>query len=209
MGTGALALAALAAGATTVNTQQTAKRADREAAAGIRQQSNIQRDADARLRAEIGEIGKSDPEAERKESRDQFLQQLQRSRAQIDSSTADVSGASDEFRSDVDENAIKTQQLGRRVSDLLSRIDAPGLQRRGEAERFGRFATDLGGLGRRSSGENFLTQLRLRNVRRNPFLDAFASFGGSFAGAQADASGGATALPAPNVTGSNVRPVRF
>jgi hypothetical protein len=76
--------------------------------------------------------------------------------------------------------------MARRAAGLLSRIDAPGRQRQREGFGFGRLASDLGTIGRASAGDDFLTQLRLRGIRENPWRQAAASVLQNYGGFLAD-----------------------
>src|SRR5690606_13823221 len=81
----------------------------------------------------------------------------------------------DRFAQDLEDSARDSDSMAERVASLMARIDAPTLQRQREGRSFGRLATDLGQIARFSAGDDFLTQLRLRGIRENPWVMAGAS----------------------------------
>lgn len=195
MGVGAAAvpyaLAALSAGVGAWQADDTSKRQDREAAAGIRQQGATQRQADERVNAELAQLEGSSPEQERRASQDAFMQELQRSRATAASSMPGVAGASGRYGSDLVAADAAATGTAAKVADLMARINAPALQRQREGSSFGRAGSDLNVLGRRSAGDDFITQLRARSIRANPWITAGGQvLGGVGAGM---ASGGGAA----------------
>jgi hypothetical protein len=186
------ALAALATGATTYNTINTARRQDSNAAQGIFDQQQRQREADTRLNQELAGLETSSPEDERKTALDRYLQQLRTSKAQIQGGTP-VVGANERYGTDVTASQAGVQNYGEQVSDLLSRIFAAGEQRRGEGYSAGRTASDVAGISRNAEGDAFLNRLRASQIRRNPWIDAGAQLAGASAGAAASGAGSSDA----------------
>lgn len=214
MGTGAeiaipLLLAGGATAATTINADRAAGRADRIAAQGIRQQGVRQRDIDARVDQQIGEVAGSDPEMDRRASEAQFLDQLRRSRAAARGG-AGVPGASGRYGEDLITGDAAVDSTAARVADLMARTNAPMLQRERELQGFDRLRSDVGTIQNAAGGDAFLNQLRVRAVRPNPWVDALAGIAGGYGQARAygSASGRASrGLPTGGVPGSPPLPV--
>ena len=164
-------LAAVGSGIQANETARTARREDEEAAQGIRTQSGRQREADARVAQEVNKLQGSSPEESQREATDAFLGQLRRTRSQAHGEQQ-VGAVSDAFNTDSARANADVDQYGVNRAGVLGRINAPGLQRTAENVSRSRAATDLGLIGRASEGDQFLTQLRLQNVRANPWTMA-------------------------------------
>jgi len=155
-----------------VNTRQTARRQDRELAAGIRKQGEIGKESAEAVNAEIQSLAESNPEAEKAEAIAGFMDTL---RANQDLTTeaagGDVFGASDRFAEDVSgAQAGVSARAGGRAA-LLSKIDAPGRQRTREAVGRGQLASDVRGFADRSEMEDFMARLKASEHRNNPIID--------------------------------------
>lgn len=188
----ALALAAAAAGAQYYNTQSTARKQDNSLAMQIRNQGDKQRQADERVGEEVEKMQGSTAEASRREALDGYIAALRKGKGTLESGLTGGFG-SDAFRSDSAQAANDVNYYGQRTAGLMSRIDAPAMQRQGEAFGYGRLATDLGLIGREARGQNFLDELRLRAIRRNPNIDLFSSLASAASGAVAGGAGAAGA----------------
>lgn len=184
-----LALAAMAAsaGVQYQNTKNTANRADATAAQGIRQQSRKQAEADAKVNEEVEKLKGSTADDERRQRLTDYMQTIQRSKGQITSGLTPQVG-SDAFKGDAAAAAQGAEAATGDRAGLLARIDAPGMQRQGEGFGFGNLATDINMIGRESKGDAFINEMRLRAIRRNPYMDMLAS-GLSAAGSAAGSSG--------------------
>jgi hypothetical protein len=182
-----LALAAAAAGTQYVNTQNTAKRQDQQAATTIRNQSAKQRQADALVAEQVEGMKASTAEASRRKSLDDYTSTL-RSRKQRSEAGLTPGMGSARFVADAAQAAQGVADYGSERAGLLAKVDAPGMQRRLEGFSQGRLATDLALVGREAGGQNYLDRLRQESIRRNAGLDALASLMGGASGAAA--SGG-------------------
>lgn len=185
-----LVMTAVAGASTAYNADRTAKKQDDAAAAGIMKQGAHQREADARVDSELQSLQGSTAEGERKAANDQYMTQLQRTRAQAEGATPGVAGASDRYGADVVNANAAAEASGAKVADLMARIAAPGMQRQREGQQFGRLGSDIGQIGRASAGDDFLTQLRVRGIRQNPWVNAGASALGGAASGMASSGGG-------------------
>lgn len=187
-----LLLAAGSAGVSAYNTSRTAKKQDSALADSIRNQSKLQREQDARVNEEVGKLGNSTMEESRQKRMGQFMQQLSRNRsAAVTGNASGVGG--DAFQSDIAAASDDVMTEAGKTADQLAAIDAPGMQRQAEGTSMGRLATDTELLKRRSQGQSFMDELRLKAIRRNPWLDfasgALSSSAGMFGGGRAPASG--------------------
>lgn len=178
-----LALAAAVAGGTAYNTRQTEKRQDTALADSLRRQGQTQREADARVGEEVAALEQSNADAARRQSLESFMQTLQRGRSNAEAGLSGIGGES--FQRDATMARQGVQDYASETANLLSRIDAPNLQRQGEGFGYGGLATDLSLLGRQSAGQNFMDEIRLRAIRRNPWIDAGASVAGGLGSSMA------------------------
>lgn len=165
-----LILTALGAGAQAYNTNRTLSRQDAEAAAGIRRQGDIQRRADQRVNAEVDTLAQSTNADERAQRMQDYMKTLAATRQKTEAGL-DNEAMGDAFNAAGDKAKGELAAEGQTRANLMAGIDAPGLQRQGEGIRFGNLATDVGLIGRESAGQQFLTDLRVRSQRRNPWLD--------------------------------------
>ncbi len=186
----ALAIAAAAAGASAYNTRQTANRQDRTLAEGIRGQSRKQEQIDQRTAAEVAQLEQSRSADEAAKARTGYDQQLQRNAAAIMGGLTPGIG-SETFKADAAQGAKDVSGYAGRTADLMARMDAPGMQRQGEAFGMGRLATDNALVAREAQGDDFLNRLRVQGIRRNPWIDAAAQVGMAYAGGMAGGAGSA------------------
>jgi len=167
-----LGMLATALTAKTVNTRQTNRRKDRELAAGIRKQGDIGRESAGRVSEEIQSLAESNPEAEKAESIQGFINTLQSNKdLTTEAAGGGVFGASDRFAEDVSGalSGVGARATGR--AELLSKIDAPARQRTREAVGRGQLAADVRGFQDRSQSADFLARLKASEQRNNPLID--------------------------------------
>lgn len=186
-----LVASAIAGGTSYYNTQKTAKRQDQTAAEGIRQTSKRQQEADAKVRELVAKIGESNPESQRKSSLDQYMKALGVQAPNAQASFNDVAG-SDAYAADVNAARSGVTNYGTQIADLMARIDSPRLQRQDESNLSNRFGLDVDQIGRFAQGDNFLNQLKLNSIRRNPFLDAISTAAQAFGSSYTGGYGGGT-----------------
>jgi hypothetical protein len=169
-------IAALSAGAQAYNTKRTADRQDEVALAGLDRQRAKQREADARLNAELAELEKSSPEDERAQSLEQFMNALRTSKMQR-AGGGDVPGASERYAQDAATSRAGIQNYGDKLSGILSRIRGGIDQRRNESIGFNRAGSDVDAIAREARGDDFINRLRMSSITRNPWIDAAGEFG--------------------------------
>lgn len=183
----ALGLAAASAGAQYYNTQRTADKADRTAAAGIRSQAARQREADARVNQVIDQQSSSSPDAAKMDTLAQYMQGLRAAEAGAGRGIQQAGATSTAAQQAAADAALGVSSYGGKMADYMAAMDAPGLQRRAEAVNMARGGSDIERIANFAGGDQFLTQMRLDGVRRNPWLDAFSALAG---GAAQGAAGG-------------------
>jgi len=120
----ALALAAASAGAQYINTQNTARRQDEQAARGIMNQGRIQQQADAKVNASITDLEGSDSASERSERLDDYIQTLRNNRAGIEGGS-DPGYGSAAFQADSAQAGKDSMKYSENMAGLMSRMDAP------------------------------------------------------------------------------------
>lgn len=199
MGTGAelipLALAAAGTAATAYNSYDTARRADRSAAQGIRDQAGHQREIDQRVNQEVQAVSRSNPEDAARKSTADFLGALRRTRGAA--APAGVIGGSSRYADESGALGGQIQDYGADVAGNMGQINAPQLQRQQEGVGFGRLASDIGAQVRAANGDQFLNQLRQRAVRPNQGLQLFGELA-STAGQGLAANARPAGMPATN-----------
>lgn len=187
----ALGLAAASAGTQYYNTQQTAKRTDRALATSIRNQGEKERQATGRVNEEVEKLKGSTADASRRKSLDSYMETLLRNRGKSDNGLIGQPGG-EAFQQAAARASEGVQDYGTTTADLMSRIDAPTMQRQQEAFGYGNLATDLGLIGREAKGMAFLDDLRYRKAsQRNAGLDALSALLSGAAGGVAGMGGGA------------------
>lgn len=178
-----LVMSAVATGASVYNSNQTAKRQDKQLASQLRSQADKQRQADARTAQLIQQQAASTDADERAGSLAKFTEQIQAHKAQAQRPLQSVGAVSDAYKQAGSDAALGMGQYAGNIASLLSSIDAPTQQRQNDALLAGRYQTDIGQLRRFSDGDDFLHQMRLRGIQRNPWIDAGASALGGAANA--------------------------
>lgn len=186
----AVGIALAAAAASAYNTQRTARKQDQQIAAGIREKSRVQRQADKRITDELDQLQRSTSKDDQQGAVAQYQQALRGTQQQAQAGQA-LAGLSQEYDAATNAAQAQTGNYVSQVVDSLSRIDAAGLQRQREGMRVGELGTDLRVLGREAEGIDFLSNLRAQGVRRNPYLDALAAGLNAYGGGVGTA-GGAT-----------------
>lgn len=192
----AMSVMAAAAAAQAAETQRVARKQDGQLADSIRNQSAKQREADAKVNEEVSKLQGSSSSDEKAKRMADYSAMLRRNKAvQGGGLTMPVVG-SQTFRNDAAAANDDVQREGMATADLMARIDAPGMQRQGEGFGFGQLATDISLIGRESRGQAFLDDLRLRAIRRNPWVDVAAGVATSMAGGMGGGASGGMAKPA-------------
>lgn len=185
------ALAAAAIGA--YSTYSTAKKADKRAAAGIRNQRKIQDRSNSAIASTVAQLEKSRAAEAKTVAGKRYLDALGRAGVggQV---TGAQSGGSQAYQNAMATAAANESSYATGLADLYAATDAPGDQRLGESFAIGDLATELGTAGSLSRGQAGLDQLRVNNVRPNPWLQltqqALQGYAAGGGGARASGGGG-------------------
>ena len=166
--------------ASAVNRQQALRRQDRAAAAGLRRQATLQREAMAETDRHRQQLAASDGQAERDAMMDAFLQAL---------AAADEGGgvrrpvaADPRFVADVVTRGALTEALSDARADRAATLTGAAVQRQTEARSRAQLADALAELGRQSQAADALTRLRVSERQPNPWVDALAQIAGGVGG---------------------------
>ena len=175
-------LSALGAAGSYVSASQTAKKQDNIAAQGIRNASARQREADGMVRETLRRTSESNPDADQKSSLAQYMTQLQRTQGQASAGLNQAGRTSNRFSGEAAGAADDIAKYSSNTANLFSRIDGPNRQRQREGIDFARLGSGIGQIGQFSDSDQYLTNLRMRNVRSNPWLDALSRISTAAAG---------------------------
>lgn len=189
MGVG-IGLLLASAAANHFNNQQVAKKQDNILAGQIRQQGVRQQEADQAIAEAMRERAAQGAENDRTAIGNQYLDQVRAAQANAQRGLGQVGAVSRAYQTDANDAALGIGDYGARTADLMARIDAPAQQRQREGIADARVAMDLDQIGRRSRADDYLAQLRLRGVQRNPWIDLASSLMGAGAGFAAQSGGG-------------------
>lgn len=193
-----IAIALAGTAAQQAETQRVERKQDEETAQGLLNQSRRQQDADRRVNDEIAQLETSTAADDRAQRLGQYMQQLQRGQRQaLSGLNSPIGGAT--FQADAGAARTGADNAAATTAGLMSRIDAPQLQRQQEAFGYGKLATDLDMEARASRGQQFIDQLRLRQIRRRPEVDLLAGLATSAGGAMAGGGASGFAASAPRM----------
>ncbi len=187
----ATAVVLIGAAANQYNTHQTQKRQDNELGLQIQQRAARQNEADKEVMKTIADRAANDSNAGRSSMLDQYMNQVRSAQGAATTGLRQVGGVSDAYRQAANDAALGISDYAGDTADLMSRIDAPVRQRQGEQQQNAQLSTALSLIGNRSAGQDFLSNLRLQGIRRNPGLDAFVQVANAYAGAAGGGGGGA------------------
>jgi hypothetical protein len=178
-----------AAGANAYNTNRTLKKQDNAAAEALRKQQQMQREANAKVAQTITAQAGSTPEAERARNESEMLAAIQGAQAKARRNLQTPGAASADYRMAANDAGAGAQDYAQQVAGLLSVIDAAGQQRQREGFAFGDLATEVDLVGRRSRGQGHVDDLKVRSIRRNPWIDAAASAASGYASGMTGGAG--------------------
>ena len=185
-----LVMAAVGTAASAYNTNQTAKRQDNQLAAQLRQQAAKQHEADAKTAQLIQAQAASSDADERAGSLAQYTKTLQQHQRQAVNPLQVQGAVSDAYKRAGSDAALGIANFGANQANMVSSIDAPTQQRQNDQFVMDRYKNDIDNISRFSRGDDFLADMKLRAIRRNPWIDAGASLANSYAGSSAGNVGG-------------------
>jgi hypothetical protein len=183
------------------NQAKTAKRQDKAAAASIRTQAETQREANKRMNEQLDTLQDSTPADEKATRSSQIRTQLKRNQSMA-LAGLNPTGGGEAVTNMVDSAGRQAVDYGGFINESLSGIDAPLLQRQGEAFDRADVEGDLNRLRRNSAQEGNLLRLRQAGIRDNPWLSllstglsAYAGSGGFGGGKTMAGSGTGAVVP--------------
>lgn len=203
-----IALALASAGASAYNTAKTANKQDKILAQGIREQGELQQQANRRLNDTINYFEGSTPDEIKAQITSQMGRQLQLKRAQALAALQQPGGASEASQEAAQKAGLSAQDYAKTLAGLFGRIDAPVEQRRNEGFQRIDLGDDLSVTGRNSRALDYLTRLKASGVRRNPWLDILSA-GLSGASTGVALGGGGGIAGSGTVGGSQLTPQQF
>jgi hypothetical protein len=186
----------VAAGATYYNGQQVAHRQDQNAAAALRQQGQLDQQTTAKTNQLIQKDAQSTPDAAKANLLGQFMNVMQQNKGRADAPLAQVGNVSGAYTKAANDAALGVSQYGNTNAGLLSSIDAPGVQRQAEAANLSEYGGAVNELKRQSAADDFLMQMRARDIRPNPWLTAVGDMAGAYAKTGGAGFGGSGAAAA-------------
>lgn len=192
-----LAMTALGAGVNYNEQRKTAKRHDNILAGQIQQNSARQAEADRAVSDTLRTAATSSGEDSRQGAAAQYLDQVRAAQAGATRGLGQVGAVSGAYQQAANDAALGVGDYASQTANLMARIDAPAQQRQQEAQSSDRLRSNLGLIGRKAAGDDYLAQLRLRNVRPNPWAGVAAQLmSGAAQGMAGRASGATTATNA-------------
>jgi len=180
-----------------INQSRTSRKRDNIAAEGIRTQGKKQREANARINQQLDLLETSTPDDERATRSGQIKSQLRKQQALALAGIQPTGGgdAVTELAGDARGTAVGFGDL---INDQLSGIDAPVLQRQGEAFERSDVQGILNRIRRESGQEDFLTGLDISGVRDSPLLTMLSQGLGAFASTKFPSTAGGSIAGAGN-----------
>jgi hypothetical protein len=176
-----LVLSAIGTGAAIYNNQQTEKRQDKQLASQLRMDAVKQHEADAKTAELVNKTRQSTDKDEKAASLGAFTQAIKANQQNANRPLATLGNVSQAYKQSGSDAALGMAQKATGLADLISSIDAPTQQRQNDVRDVDDYHTKIGLIERRSRGDDFLAQMKLRSIKRNPWIDAFSQVAGGYA----------------------------
>lgn len=190
-----LVAAAVSGGAQYVNNRKMAKRQDNELSRSLMANNERQRKADQKVSGLLNEVSGSTMQDEKQGRLGEYLGQLAQAMPSSQGALTGMPRGGTAHQADAEAAALGIGDVGRTYADRVATLDAAGLQRQGEAVARNRHTTqDMALINREQQGADRMTDLRLSNIRSNPWLEALAAAAGAYGSSY---TGGAGKRPAP------------
>ena len=187
-----LVLSAVGTAASVYNQNQTAHRQDKQLATQLRMDADKQHEADAKTSQLINNVRASSDVDEKEGSLAQFTSAIQANRGNATKPLATQGAVSDAYKKAGSDAALGMATKATGLADLTASIDAPRLQRQNDVRDVDNYNADIGLIRRRSQGDDFLSQMVLRGIKKNPWIDAAAQTAQGFAGKYGGGGSGAS-----------------
>jgi hypothetical protein len=176
-----LALSAIGTGMQIYNERQTERKQDNALAAQLRADASKQRQADQQTAQLINKTRASTDTDEKASALEKFTQAVAANRANAERPMLTQGAVSDAYKAAGSNAALGMASKASGLADLVSSIDAPRQQRQNDVRDLDEYRTNVGMIGRFSRGDDFRAQMKLRGIKRNPWLDAGAQVAQGYA----------------------------
>lgn len=189
-------LAAGGAGLNYYNTSKTEKKQDKALAQDIRNQGKKRAETQALTNKEIEKLTASRSADEKEANLAQYTDAIRKAAG---NATRGLSGGmgGERFQQDAADASKAVTAFGNDRANTISAIDAPIDQRFGEGVSFGNLGVDIGNVTRQAEDQHFLDQLRLKGIKRNPWLDIASAAMSGAASAGIGSGGGSSSVGLP------------
>lgn len=185
------AVAALAAAAvSTYNTNKTNKKRDAALSANLRTQRGIQDRSNRAIQGAVSDLERSRAADAKQRASKRYLAALGRAGGGGQITGANPLGKGKAYTDALRAAAANESDFAAESADLYAATDAPGDQRMAEAFSFGDLGTRLGLFGSESRGAAGIGNLKLGQIRRDPYLDLAAAAMQGFGSAYSSGGGG-------------------
>lgn len=177
------------------NTTNTARKQDNALAAKERMDMFNQSLSNQNVRDLVNKTAKSTPQAAKAKDLNSFLDTIRQHYALTNSASAphgNVSGAYDQAAKDA---AAGVSQYADTRAGNMAGMMAPIQQRQQEAANRSDTAMALSSLARKAKMQDFLANMKIAAIKRNPWLDLLSTGLKAYAGAKASAGGFGGATP--------------
>jgi len=193
----AVALTTLGVGLNYYANRQAANRQDSALASSLRQQGQLQQQAAQDTQQLVQKVGASNPDQAKSSLLASFTNELNNARGRAITPLSQQGAVSQAYTKAANDASQGITDFGNTNANLLSSIDAPTVQRQGEAALLSRYGSNIAGIKRQSAADDFLTQMRLRSITPNPWLTSLGSIAqGAGAAMGSGAFGGGTGVGA-------------
>jgi hypothetical protein len=183
-------LAAIGAATSYVNARNTANRQDSALAASLRQQGQLQQQANAQTNQLVQKVGDSSAQPAQKSLMAQFTDVLNAKKANATGGLDQAGNVSTAYTKAANDANAGITDYGNQRAGIISAIDAPTMQRTAEGEDLQSYATALNNIKGQSQAQQFLTQMRLKGIAPNPWLTAVSGISSGAASGVASMYGG-------------------
>lgn len=196
------AASALGAGVSAYSQNQATRKQDRIAAEGIRNQQQLQNQANTVVQKTVKDNATDEQANLQKNQASQqsaYLDALRRAAPVQDKTQTATPGASSRYAQEVVDATAGNKAFGQNQAATLARTDAPQLTQLQTQLGLGDAATKLGMINDTSNNQARLSSLREQAIQANPWITAAGQF---ISGAGAGMSKGATKSASPYTFGS-------
>lgn len=170
----AAALGAIGTGVNAYSQRQNMRNQDRQAAAAITAQGDLNKQASQKVTDLTGKIAASDPNAAQKQQMASYLQALTQANPTQSGANPAVPGGSKRFVEATANSKGDVANYARSTASALAATAAPQLQRINEGNQIAGTASDLGLLQDSSNAQSGILKTKLAGDAPNPWLSSLS-----------------------------------